>query len=103
MHSETLGKELGLYEHPSDEMGQLSMEALRSCRLVVDTGMHALGWTKEKALDFMFQNTAMGEHDAVTEVARCVCFLRDWRFSVISTAPPLLYRDWLILISQLVS
>jgi uncharacterized protein (DUF885 family) len=46
------------------------MEALRSCRLVVDTGMHALGWTREEALDFMLQNTAMGEHDATTEVAR---------------------------------
>lgn len=70
LHSETLGKELGLYENPSDEMGQLSMEALRSCRLVVDTGMHALGWSKEKALEFMLQNTAMGEHDATQEVAR---------------------------------
>ena len=70
LHSETLGKELGLYENPSDQMGQLSMEALRSCRLVVDSGMHALGWSKEKALDFMLQNTAMGEHDAQQEVAR---------------------------------
>jgi uncharacterized protein (DUF885 family) len=70
LHSETLGKELGLYENPSDQMGQLSMEALRSCRLVVDSGMHALGWSREKALDFMLQNTAMGEHDAQQEVAR---------------------------------
>jgi uncharacterized protein (DUF885 family) len=53
-------------------MGQLSMEALRSCRLVVDTGMHALGWTLEQALDFMLENTAMGRHDAATEVARYV-------------------------------
>ena len=48
------------------------MEALRSCRLVVDTGMHALGWTKEEALKFMLENTAMGEHDAATEVARYI-------------------------------
>ena len=48
------------------------MEALRSCRLVVDTGMHALGWTKEQALQFMLENTAMGEHDAATEVARYI-------------------------------
>jgi uncharacterized protein (DUF885 family) len=72
LHSETLGKELGLYEHNSDLMGQLSMEALRSCRLVVDTGMHALGWTREQALAYMLQNTAMGEHDAATEVARYI-------------------------------
>ena len=72
LHSETLGKELGLYEQPSDQMGQLSMEALRSCRLVVDTGMHALGWSKEQALEFMLANTAMGKHDATQEVARYI-------------------------------
>lgn len=53
-------------------MGQLSMEALRSCRLVVDSGMHALSWTFDQALRFMLDNTAMGEHDARTEVARYV-------------------------------
>ena len=70
LHSETLGKELGLYELPEDRMGQLSMEALRSCRLVVDTGMHALGWSRDEALQFMLTNTAMGKHDAATEVDR---------------------------------
>jgi uncharacterized protein (DUF885 family) len=70
LHSETLGKELGLYNEPSDQMGQLSMEALRSCRLVVDTGMHAMGWSTDKALQFMLENTAVGEHDARTEVSR---------------------------------
>jgi uncharacterized protein (DUF885 family) len=53
-------------------MGQLSMEALRACRLVVDTGMHAMGWSMEKALQYMLQNTAMGEHDARTEVIRYI-------------------------------
>ncbi|CAB9530092.1 Bacterial protein of unknown function (DUF885) [Seminavis robusta] len=72
LHCETLGEELGLYQRPSDRMGQLSMEALRSCRLVVDTGMHALGWTKDQALKFMLQNTAMGEHDAAQETARYI-------------------------------
>ena len=46
------------------------MEAIRSCRLVVDTGMHALGWTSDQALKYMLANTAMGEHDAKQEVAR---------------------------------
>jgi uncharacterized protein (DUF885 family) len=69
---ETLGKELGLYEHPSDKIGQLSMEALRSGRLVVDTGMHALGWTRDQAVEYMLKNTAMGEHDANTEVTRYI-------------------------------
>lgn len=70
--TETLGKELGLYEHATDQFGQLSMEAIRCCRLVVDTGMHALGWSQEQAVEFMLKNTAMGEHDARTEVARYV-------------------------------
>jgi uncharacterized protein (DUF885 family) len=72
MGVETLGKELGLYEHPTDQFGQLSMEAIRCCRLVVDSGMHALGWSQEEAVEFMLKNTAMGEHDARTEVARYV-------------------------------
>lgn len=60
MHAETLGEELGLYETPEDRMGQLSMEALQSCRLVVHTGMHAMGWTQEQAVEYMLANTAMG-------------------------------------------
>jgi uncharacterized protein (DUF885 family) len=72
LHSETLGVELGLYNTPEDRIGQLSMEALRSCRLVVDTGMHAKGWTQEQAGDYMLVNTAMGKHDAATEVARYI-------------------------------
>ena len=48
------------------------MEALRSCRLVVDTGMHSKGWTQEKAVEYMLANTAMGRHDAATEVARYI-------------------------------
>lgn len=72
LHSETLGAELGLYEKPEMRFGQLSMEALRSCRLVVDTGMHALGWSREQAVDFMLENTAMGAYDAANEVARYI-------------------------------
>jgi uncharacterized protein (DUF885 family) len=48
------------------------MEALRSCRLVVDTGMHAKDWTQEQAVEYMLVNTAMGKHDAATEVARYI-------------------------------
>ncbi|KAL3922841.1 MAG: hypothetical protein SGILL_001985 [Bacillariaceae sp.] len=72
LHSETLGKELGLYKHPTDQFGQLSMEAIRCCRLVVDTGMHAMGWSLEQAVQFMLKNTAMGVHDARTECTRYV-------------------------------
>jgi uncharacterized protein (DUF885 family) len=72
LHCETLGVELGLYKTKEDKFGQLSMEALRSCRLVVDTGMHYLGWSMEKALHYMLDHTAMGEHDARTEIARYI-------------------------------
>lgn len=72
LHSETLGQELGLFKRPVDRFGQLSAEAVRSCRLVVDTGMHAMGWTFDRALQFMLDNTAMGAHDARVEVARYV-------------------------------
>jgi len=72
LHCETLGAELGLFKSDTDKFGQLSMEAIRCCRLVVDTGMHALGWTMEEAVQFMLQNTAMSEHDARTEVTRYI-------------------------------
>jgi len=72
LHCETLGKDLGLYENPSDRMGQLSCEALRACRLVVDTGMHSMGWSLDRAHQYMKDNTAMGEHDSRTEVIRYV-------------------------------
>lgn len=72
LHCETLGKELGVYNQPTDTFGQLSMEAIRCCRLVVDTGMHALNWSYEDAVKYMLQNTAMGEHDAKTECARYI-------------------------------
>jgi len=48
------------------------MEQLRACRLVVDTGMHAFGWSRDKALNFMLENTAMAEHDAGCEVTRYI-------------------------------
>ena len=57
---ETLGKELGFYEQPTDQMGQLSMEAFRCCRLIVDTGMHAMGWTREQSVQFMLDVSTAG-------------------------------------------
>lgn len=53
-------------------MGQLSMEALRACRLVVDTGIHSMGWNQNQAVEYMLTHTAMGRHDAETEVARYI-------------------------------
>jgi len=72
LHAETLGPELGLYKRPIDKFGQLSCEAFRSCRLVVDTGMHALGWSFDQALQYMLENTAMDANDLRVEVTRYV-------------------------------
>lgn len=72
LYSERLGKEIGFYEDPYQEFGRLSMEAWRACRLVVDTGIHSLGWTREQAISFMRQNTALSEHNIVAEVDRYI-------------------------------
>ena len=72
LYSEKLGKELGFYSDPYQEFGQLSMEAWRASRLVVDTGIHAMGWTRQQAIDYMRDNTALSEHNVVAEVDRYI-------------------------------
>jgi uncharacterized protein (DUF885 family) len=72
LYSESLGKELGMYQDPYQYFGSLTAEAWRAARLVVDTGMHAKGWTREQAIDYMRENTAIGESDIVAEVERYI-------------------------------
>ena len=72
LYAESLGEELGLYRDPYSRFGQLSMEIWRACRLVVDTGMHAFGWPRHKAIAFMKDNTALSEHNIVAEVDRYI-------------------------------
>ena len=72
LHCEGLGDELGLYTKSSDKFGRLSMEMLRAARLVVDTGMHALGWSWQKAYEYLLDNTAMSKQDAAVETTRYV-------------------------------
>jgi uncharacterized protein (DUF885 family) len=72
LYSESLGKELGLFQDPYQYFGSLTAEAWRAARLVVDTGMHAKGWTREQAIDYMRENTAIGETDIVAEVERYI-------------------------------
>lgn len=72
LYAERLGLEMGFYEDPYQDFGRLSMEAWRACRLVVDTGMHALGWSREQAIEFMVANTALAEHNVVAEVDRYI-------------------------------
>ena len=72
LYSETLGHDLGLYSDPMDRYGHLSEEIFRACRLVVDTGMHALGWSREEAVQYMLDHTAASKENIVGEVDRYV-------------------------------
>lgn len=72
LYAETLGKELGLYEDPYQYFGALFADIWRANRLVVDTGMHALGWTRQEAIDFMMGNSPVTEVDVIAEVDRYI-------------------------------
>jgi uncharacterized protein (DUF885 family) len=72
LYSEFLGVEVGIYEDPYDDFGRLSYEMWRACRLVVDTGMHVFGWSREQALAYMLENTALSEHNVRTEIDRYI-------------------------------
>jgi len=72
LYAEYLGEELGIYKDNYDLFGRLSMEIFRACRLVVDTGIHALGWTREEAINFMLENTALGAHNIDSEINRYI-------------------------------
>ena len=72
LYAESLGEELGCYEDPYSKFGQLTYEMWRACRLVVDTGIHAFGWERQRAIDFMTDNMAKSEHDIVNEVDRYI-------------------------------
>ncbi|MGB3799173.1 MAG: DUF885 domain-containing protein, partial [Lewinella sp.] len=70
LYSESLGKELGLYEDPFQYFGMLSAEMHRAIRLVVDTGLHSKGWTREQAIQYSLENEAEGEASIVAEIER---------------------------------
>ena len=72
LYAETLGNEMGLYDTPEKRMGRLSYDMWRACRLVVDTGIHAQGWTKERAVAFMLDNTALSAANIDAEVNRYI-------------------------------
>jgi uncharacterized protein (DUF885 family) len=72
LYSERLGSEMGMYETPYEVFGMLSYQAWRAARLVVDTGIHAKGWTREQAQAYMHDNTALSEHEIETEVDRYI-------------------------------
>jgi uncharacterized protein (DUF885 family) len=72
LYTEYLGEEMGLYDTPEKMMGRLSYEMWRACRLVVDTGMHAKGWTKAQAIAFMTDNSALSAANIEAEVNRYI-------------------------------
>lgn len=72
LYAERLGLEVGFYQDPYRDFGRLSYEMWRACRLVVDTGMHYLGWTRQQAIQFMADNTALSIHNITAEVDRYI-------------------------------
>lgn len=72
LYSESLGEEMGFYADPYSKFGQLTYEIWRAIRLVVDTGMHAKGWSRKQAIDFFKANAGKAEHDIVVEVDRYI-------------------------------
>jgi uncharacterized protein (DUF885 family) len=72
LYAESLGKALGLFTDPLQWYGRLADEQLRAMRLVVDTGLHAQGWSRERAIRFMLSNSSMAESDVVSEVERYI-------------------------------
>jgi uncharacterized protein (DUF885 family) len=72
LYAERLGLEMGLYEDPYDDFGRLLYEMWRACRLVVDTGIHAFGWPRDEAIEFMISNTALSRLNITNEVDRYI-------------------------------
>jgi uncharacterized protein (DUF885 family) len=72
LYAESLGEEMGLYDTPERRMGELSYQMWRACRLVVDTGIHAFGWDKARAVAYMRENTALTDANIDAEVNRYI-------------------------------
>ncbi len=72
LYAESLGRELGLFTDPYQWFGHLDMAMLRAVRLVVDTGLHALGWERQRAIDYMLANTSMAPRDVAVEIDRYI-------------------------------
>ncbi len=72
LYSESLGVEMGFYTDPYSKFGQLTYEMWRAIRLVVDTGMHQFGWSRQKAIDYFMKNAGKQEHDVVVEIDRYI-------------------------------
>jgi uncharacterized protein (DUF885 family) len=72
LYSEYLGVEAGIYQTPYEHFGRLTYEMWRACRLVIDTGVHAFGWSREQAVEYLASNTALSLHEVNTEIDRYI-------------------------------
>ena len=72
LYTEWLGTRMGIYETPYEEFGRLTFEMWRAARLVIDTGLHEYGWSRQQAIDYLASHTALARHDVVTEVDRYI-------------------------------
>ena len=72
LYAEKLGVEMGIYTTPHEHFGRLTYEMWRACRLVIDTGVHSKGWSRDKALAYLRDHTALSEHEVTTEVDRYI-------------------------------
>ncbi|MGP9799408.1 DUF885 domain-containing protein [Rheinheimera sp. NSM] len=72
LYAEYLGLEMGFYQQPYSNFGRLTYEMWRAARLVVDTGMHSMGWSRQQAIDFLAANTALSMHNVTTEIDRYI-------------------------------
>ncbi len=72
LYSERLGKEMGFYQDPYSDFGRLTYEMWRACRLVVDTGMHAKGWSRQRAIDYLADNTALSLAEVEGQIDRYI-------------------------------
>ncbi|MDQ8755489.1 DUF885 family protein [Sphingosinicella sp. LHD-64] len=74
LYTEWLGTVMGIYQTPYEDFGRLTYEMWRACRLVVDTGIHQFGWSRDRALAYLRDNTALSEHEITTEVDRYIAW-----------------------------
>ncbi len=74
LYTEWLGTVMGIYETPYEDFGRLTYEMWRACRLVIDTGIHQFGWTREQAMDYLRSRAPLSEHEITTEVERYIAW-----------------------------
>ena len=74
LYTEWLGTVMGIYETPYEDMGRLTYEMWRACRLVIDTGIHQFGWTREQAMSYLRDRAPLAEHEITTEIDRYIAW-----------------------------